>query len=62
MASGRELVGLDTTPSMFGKFLVHACRECEVWTKNFLCQFIKGLTRLSMARGAELSLILKEPK
>jgi hypothetical protein len=41
MSFGRELVGLDTAPSMFGKFLVHALGSVKVWTKNILYQFMK---------------------
>ena len=37
MTFGWKVVGLLTTPSMFGKFAVHAWRYCEVSNKE---QFI----------------------
>ena len=34
----------------------------EVSTKNSLYQFIEGQTHFGMARGAEMSLALNEPR
>ena len=63
MTFPRKLVVLHTsTPSMFGKLLVHAWRYCEDLNKNILYRFIKGQTHYGMSRGAKLSLALNESK
>ena len=37
---GRELDVLHTRPSMFGKFLVHPCRQCGGLNEEYLYLFI----------------------
>ena len=56
--SGWELVVLHTTPSMFGKFVVHAW-----WYRGGLNEehSTSGQTHFGVTRGAKLSLTLNEP-
>ena len=61
MTLGLELVVLHTTPSIIGKFLVHAWRSCG-GLKNILYQFIKDQTHVGMPRGPKMSMALAEPK
>ena len=61
MTFGQELVVLDTTPSMFGKFF-DACLKV-VWRfagKTFFIYSFEGQTFFGMPRGAEMSLALIE--
>ena len=49
---------LHTTPSIFGKYLVHAWRKCGGLTEaHSIFQ-----THIGMPRGVRLSLALNEPK
>ena len=60
MTFGSELVVLNTKPSMFGKFLVHAWRWCGGLNKEHYILVMEGQTHFGMPRGAKMSLALHE--
>jgi hypothetical protein len=57
-----ELVVFHTAPFMFVKFLVNTWRQCGGLMRNILYRFIESQSNFSMLRGAEMSLVLNEPK
>jgi hypothetical protein len=67
MTLGCDLVGLHTTPSMFGRFWCMFGGSGGIRMKNILCQLIlhwliEGQTQFAMLRGAKMSLALNESK
>ena len=57
MAFDQEWVDLHTTPSIFGRFLVHTWRQCGGLSKEHSIQVCFG-----MQRGAKISSALNELK